>query len=189
MRSSLGNRRIAVKSACVATAAVVEWRRPEFREAGMIVEFAALAVLVVAIAFAIGAMRRALAAALVGEISETLNLLETHDVENGLAHIGDDGRPAPNLPTLPTVSYRSDAAFVALLGPHLARLSASFYGSAEALQDELRALEKESAGPARDERVRCAVRELQRTAELGEEALRSLRDIVSHRRHDIISRA
>jgi len=155
----------------------------------MIAEFAALALLVIAIAFAVRAMRRAVAAALIGEISETMNLLETHDVENGLAHCGDGARPAPSLPSLPTLSYRSDAAWMGLLGAHRARLSASFYGSAQALQGELRALSNESVGAARDDRVRYASQELQRTVELGEEVLRSLRDIVSHHRHDLISRA
>ena len=155
----------------------------------MIAEFVALALLVIAVAFAIRAMRRGLAAALIGEITETMNLLETHDVENGLAHCGDSARPAPNLPSLPTLSYRSDAAWIGLLGAHRARLSASFYGSAQALQSELLALSNESVAAARDERVRCAAQELQRTVELGQEALQSLRDIVSHRRHDLISRA
>jgi hypothetical protein len=155
----------------------------------MIVEFAALAILVIAIALAARAMRRAVAAALIGEISETMTLLETHDVENGLARCRDGASPAPSLPSLPTLSYRSDAAFIALLGAHRARLSASFYGSAQALQGELRALSSESVGAGRDERVRCASQELQRAVELGDEALRSLRDIVSHRRHDLISRA
>jgi hypothetical protein len=155
----------------------------------MIADLAALAILAIAVALALRAMRRAVAAALIGEISETMNLLETHDVENGLAHCGDGARPAPSLPSLPTLSYRSDAALIGLLGAHRARLSASFYGSAQALQGELRALSGESLPASRGERVRCASQELQRTVELGDEALRSLRDIVSHRRHDLISRA
>lgn len=138
---------------------------------------------------AVRAARRALAAGLIGEISEALNLLETHDVEEGLAHFGDVGRSAPNLPALPTLSYRSDVARMALLGAHLARLSASFYAAAEALQDELRALPGETNGSGRTLRVQFASQELRRTFELGDEALRSLRDIVSGRRHDVISRA
>jgi hypothetical protein len=106
---NLGNRRIGVKSACIATAAVTLYGRLEFWEAGMIAEFAALALLVIAFAIAVRAMRSALA--------------------------------------------------------------------------------NESVGAGRDERVRCASQELQRTVELGDDALRSLRDIVSHRRHDLISRA
>ncbi len=138
---------------------------------------------------AIRAGRRALAAGLIGEISETLNLLEMHGVEHGLAHLGDEGRPAPSLPALPTLTYQTDAAWMALLGAHLARLSASFYASAEALQDELRALSSEASGPGRAERVKSASQELRRTLDLGDEALRSLRDIVSSRRHASISRA
>ncbi len=150
-----------------------------------------LAILGVAlgVVVAIRAGRRALAAGLIGEIAETLNLLETHDVERALAQFGDGGRPAPSLPVLPTVSYRTDAPRMALLGAHLARLSAGFYASAEALQDELRALSSEANGAGRAERVQYASQDLRRTFELGDEALRSLRDIVSRRRHDLISRA
>lgn len=145
--------------------------------------------LTIAGAVALRAGRRALAAGLIGEISETLNLLETHDVEDGLAHFGDGGRPAPSLPMLPTLSYRADAPRMALLSAHFARLAASFYASAEALQDELRALPGEASGAGQAERVQFASQELRRTFELGDEALRSLRDIVSRRRHDLISRA
>ena len=149
-----------------------------------------LAFLVVAIAasFAARAARRALAAGLIGEINESLTLLENHDLEAALAHCAEGGR-APNLPALPTLSYRSDTAWMALLGAHLARLSASFYASAEALQDELHGLSSETAEAARTERVKSASQELQRTFALGDEALRSLRDIVSRRRHDVISRS
>ena len=140
----------------------------------------------VAAAVAIRARRRAVAAALIGEISETLNLLETHEVEQRLAHFGSDGRPAPSLPALPTLSYRADAAWMTLLGAHLTRLAASFYASAEALQGELLGLSSE-AGQA--ERVKFASDELRRTLELGDEALRSLRDIVSRGRRGSISRA
>ncbi|MBV8474794.1 MAG: hypothetical protein JO107_11590 [Hyphomicrobiales bacterium] len=149
----------------------------------------AIAGLALGAAVAIRAGRRALAAELIGEIAETLNLLETHDVERLLAEFGADGRLAPSLPLLPTVSYRTDAPHLALLGAHLARLSAGFYASAEALQDELRTLTSEANGAGRAERVHYASEDLRRTFELGDEALRSLRDIVSGRRHDLISRA
>lgn len=149
-----------------------------------------LAFLVVAIAasFALRAARRALAAGLIGEINESLTLLENHDLEAALARCGAGGR-APSLPALPTLSYRSDAAWMALLGAHLARLSASFYASVEALQDELRGLSSETAEAARAERAKSATQELQRTFALGDETLRSLRDVVSGRRHDKISRS
>jgi hypothetical protein len=148
-----------------------------------------IAALAIAAAVAVRAGRRALAAGLIGEISETLNLLETHDVEHGLARFAEDGRLAPSLPLLPTLSYRIDAPRIALLGVRLARLSASFYASAEALQDELRSLSLQANGTGRSEKVKFAAQELQRTFDLGDEALRSLRDIVSGRRHDAISRA
>jgi hypothetical protein len=134
------------------------------------------------------AARRALAGGLIGEISETLTLLETHDLEAALAHCGEGGR-APSLPALSTLSYRAGVAWMALLGAHLARLSASFYASAQALQDELRGLSSETAEAARTERARSASQELQRTFTLGDEALRSLRDVVSRRRCRSISRS
>jgi hypothetical protein len=148
------------------------------------------ALLAVAIAgwCAVRAARRALAAGLVGEICETLTLLETHDLEAALAHCGEGGL-APSLPALPTLSYRADVGWMALLGVHLARLSASFYASAQALQDELRGLSSETAEAARTERAKSASQELQRTFTLGDETLRSLRDVVSRRRHDVISRS
>ena len=122
------------------------------------------------------------------EISETLTLLETHDLEAALAHCGEGGL-APSLPALPTLSYRADAGWMALLGAHLARLSASFYASAQALQDELRGLSSETVAAARTERARSASQELQRTFTLGDETLRSLRDVVSRRRCRSISRS
>jgi hypothetical protein len=78
---------------------------------------------------------------------------------------------------------------MALLGAHLARLSASFYASAQALQDELRGLSGETVEGARTERVKSASQELQRTFALGDETLRSLRDVVSRRRCRSISRS
>ena len=108
----------------------------------------ALLAATVAATCGVRAARRALAGGLIGEISETLTLLETHDLEAALAHCGEGGR-APSLPALPTLSYRADAAWMALLGAHLARLSASFYASAQALQDELRGLSSETAEGAR----------------------------------------
>ncbi len=78
---------------------------------------------------------------------------------------------------------------VALPGAHLARLSASFYASALALQDELPGLSSETVAAARTVRAKSASQELQRTLALGDETLRSLRDVVSRRRHDVISRS
>ncbi len=149
-----------------------------------------VALLVAALAATLGvrAARRALAGGLIGEISETLTLLESHDLEAALAHCGEGGL-APSLPALPTLSYRADAGWMGLLGAHLARLSASFYASAQALQDELRGLSGETGEAARTARAKSASQELQRTFTLGDETLRSLRDVISRRRHDVISRS
>ena len=108
----------------------------------------ALLVAMVAARCGVRAAQRALAGGLIGEISETLTLLETHDLEAALAHCGEGGL-APSLPVLPTLSYRADAGWMALLGAHLARLSASFYASAQALQSELSGLSSETAEAAR----------------------------------------
>jgi len=151
---------------------------------GLVALFAAA----VAATWGVRAARRALAGGLIGEISETLSLLETHNVEAALAHCSEGGM-APSLPVLPTLSYRADAGWMALLGVHPARLSASFYASAQALQDELRGLSNEMAEAKRTERATSASQELQRTLALGDETLRSLRDVVSRRRCGLISRA
>ena len=148
----------------------------------------ALLAATVAATCGVRAARRAHAGGLIGEISETQTLLETQDLEAALAHCGEGGR-APSLPALSTLSYRTGAAWMALLGAHLARLSASFYASAQALQDELRGLSGETVEGARTERVKSASQELQRTFALGDETLRSLRDVVSRRRCRSISRS
>jgi hypothetical protein len=148
----------------------------------------ALLAAVVAATWGVRAARRALAGGLIGEISETLTLLETHDLEAALAHCGEGGR-APSLPAMPTLSYRADAGWMALLGAHLARQSASFYASAQTLQDELRGLSSETTAAARTERAKSASQALQRTFALGDEALRSLRAIVSRRQRGSISRS
>jgi len=149
-----------------------------------------LAFLAVAIAtlLAARAMRRALAAGLIGEISETLTLLETHDIEAGLAACGEAGA-TPSLPILPTLSYRGELARMALIGAHVARLAAAFYAAAETLHDELGDLAAAAPGPARAERVRSAKRELERAFDLGDETLRALRDIVAPRRCRVLMRA
>ena len=134
----------------------------------------ALLAATVAATCGVRAARRALAGGLIGEISETLTLLETHDLEAALAHCGEGGR-APSLPALSTLSYRAGVA--------------CSYASAQALQDELRGLSSETVAAARTERARSASQELQRTFTLGDETLRSLRDVVSRRRCRSISRS
>lgn len=148
-----------------------------------------LAFLVVAFAasYALRAFRRALAAGLVGEICEILTLIDTHDLEAALAHCGAGGM-APSLPVLPTLSYRNEMAGMALLGAHVSRLAAAFYGAAAALQDELRSLAGAAEGE-RAERAGFAAAELRRTFDLGDETLRALRDILTRRAHNVVSRA
>jgi hypothetical protein len=148
-----------------------------------------LGVVAIALAasFAARRARRALAAGLVSEICEILTLIEGHDLEAALARCRDGGAP-PSLPALPTLSYRTEVKGLALLGAHVARLAAAFYGAAAALQDELRGLASE-AGPQRAERARFAADELTRTFELGDETLRVLRDILSRRCRHVVSRA
>ncbi len=133
------------------------------------------------------AARRALAAGLVGEICEALTLIEGHDLEAAIARCAEGG-PAPSLPALPTLSYRHEMAGMALLGVHVSRLAAAFYGAAAALQDELHGLAGEGEG-RRAERARFAAEELRRTFELGDETLRALRDILTCRLHNLVSRA
>jgi hypothetical protein len=160
----------------------------------MSVAWALLALVVAAVATAVTlrALRRALAASLIGEICETLALIETHDVEASLARCAQglaEGAAAPSLPTLPTLSYRSEMAGMALIGAHRARLAAGFYAAAGALHDELGDLAAAAPGLARAERLRSAIQELQRTVDLGDETLRALRDVLAPRRCRQLSRA
>lgn len=148
-----------------------------------------LAGVVAASGAALWAMRRAVAAGLIGEIADALNLMETHGVESALAKEGDGASLSPLLPALSTLVYRSEAAWLALLGPHLARLVASFYATAATLHDELLGLAAETSAARRAQRAEFAAIELRQAFDLGEEALRGLRPIVSHRRPLSISRA
>jgi len=148
---------------------------------------AALVAVAIAVFSAARAARRALAAGLIGEICEILTLIEGHDLEAALARCGEGG-PAPSLPALPTLSYRAGLKEMALLGAHVARLAAGFYGAAAALQDELHGLTAANDGE-RALRVSFAATELRRTYELGDETLRALRDIVACRLHNVVSRA
>ena len=152
-----------------------------------------LVALLVAVAIAatcgVRAARRALAGGLIGEISETLTLLEGHDLEAALAHCGEGGR-APSLPALPTLSYRADAGGMALLGAHLARLVGELLClGAGAAGRIARLVERDRGGRRATERAESASQELQRTFTLGDETLRALRDVVSRRRCAFVSRA
>ncbi len=166
----------------------------------MVIVFAiALALVGVVAGSALWAMRRAVAAGLIGEIADAMNLMETHlmethltethGVESALAKGSDSASLSPLLPALSTLVYRSDAAWLALLGPHLARLVASFYAAAATLHDELLGLVAETSDARRAQRAKFAAMELERAFDLGEEALRGLRPIASGRRPLSISRA
>ena len=99
---------------------------------------------VVAAIYAVNAARRGVAASLVGEIAEILNVIEAHDVENGLANAAII--VSPLLSPFSPIIYQSQAARIGLLGAHRARLIASFYSSVRDLSDELRALSIEIFG-------------------------------------------
>ena len=93
---------------------------------------------VAGVIYAVVATRRGVASRLVGEIAEILNVIETHDVENGSANAAVFVSPLSS-PFSPII-YQSQAARISLLGAHRARLIASFYASVRDLSDELRAL-------------------------------------------------
>ena len=142
---------------------------------------------VAAAIYAVSAARRGVAASLIGEIAEILNVIETHDVENGLANAADV--VSPLLSPFSPVIYQSQAARIGLLGAHRARLIASFYASMRDLSDELRALAIESSDAGRAARTKFISMEARATFDLGEEALRCLRPLVSHHRVASLSRA
>ena len=142
---------------------------------------------VVAAIYAVNAARRGVAASLVGEIAEILNVIETHDVENGLANAAVV--VSPLLSPFSPIIYQSQAARIGLLGAHRARLIASFYASVRDLSDELRALSIESSEAGRTARTKFVSMEARTTFDLGEEALRCLRPLVSRHRVASLSRA
>lgn len=144
---------------------------------------------IAAAALGLRAMRRAVAAGLIGEIAEALELMETHAVESALAQDGEGAASSPALPEFSTLVYRSESAWLALLGPHLARVVASFYAAAQALQRELSDLAAETSEARRAQRMKFAKIELQQAFDLGEDALRGLRGIVSPGRPLTVTRA
>ena len=143
--------------------------------------------IVAGVIYAVVATRRGVASSLVGEIAEILNVIETHDVENGSANAAVFVSPLSS-PFSPII-YQSQAARISLLGAHRARLIASFYASVRDLSDELRALSIESSEVGRAARAKFISTEARTTFDLGEEALRCLRPLVSHYRVASLSRA
>ncbi|HLH49942.1 MAG TPA: hypothetical protein VKV96_11420 [Roseiarcus sp.] len=159
-------------------------------EVGMVASLGAVLIIGVALAatLALRAGRRALAGGLVGEIAEILDIIDSHDLERALAAFGEGRSAAPMLPRLSCVVFKAGATRMPILGAHAGRLSAAFYASIEALNEELTALP--AALPSgRETQTALASARLRRTVELGEESLCALRDIVSRRRHDLIARA
>ena len=149
-----------------------------------------LALLAAAVAATCGvrAARRALAGGLIGEISETLTLLETHDLEAALAHCGEGGRGAePSGAADAQLSRRRrlDGAARRSSGAAVGELLRVGPGAAGRIARPVERNRRGGADGARQVRVQ----ELQRTFALGDETLRSLRDVVSRRRCGSISRS
>lgn len=151
---------------------------------------------VVAILGAVGAaalyafkrLRAALAASLVGEIAEALNVIEMHDIERILGQASEGSSASVALPAFSAIAYRSQVNRLGLLGSHLARLTAAFYESLSVLGEELHALAAETSETERIERKKLIMTELQQTFALGDDVLQGLRSLIS--RHDAsISRA
>ena len=142
---------------------------------------------VAAAALSVRMIRRGIAASLVAEIAQSLDLIEAHNFESGSATSQALASPLPWL--FSPVVYPQFAARIGLLGAHRARLIASFYASARVLSDELRALATETSETSRIARTKFAVAEMQVTLDLGDEALRSLRPLISRRRQPSLSRA
>jgi hypothetical protein len=133
------------------------------------------------------ATRRGVAASLIGEITEILNSFEAHVIEKGLPNM--DVSTLPLLSSSSTVIYQSHAARIGLLGSHLARVIASFYASVGVLTDELRTLAAETSESGRATRINFVKSKLQATFDVGDEALRGLRPLISRRRPISLSRA
>jgi hypothetical protein len=130
--------------------------------------------------YIVAATRKGIAASLVGEVVEILELIEAHKVRDALT---DPGRAATALPwSYSPVIYAQHASRIGLLGAHRARLIASFYSSAEALSDEIKALAADLSETGRTARGKIAIAELEATFELGDETLQSLRPLISRGR-------
>lgn len=132
--------------------------------------------------------RRAVAASLVGEIAEFVRVIERQlPAEGGTANTSVVLQ-SQSLPWSPVI-YQAHSGRVGLLGVHRARLIASFYASLQSLNEELRGhgvARSPSGSPVQSNSISAKLRT---TLDLGDEALRSLRPIVSRPRDGSLRRA
>jgi hypothetical protein len=139
---------------------------------------------------------RSVASAFVGEIAVILHLIETHDVESMLEKALDaSDRPValPSLTLPPFTIYTADAAKLDELPLPMPRQIAYFYAQIASIQDDLVRLATEpvSEGPAvgRTERIRRVLTELKDALALGDDILRELRQLLSPKHQESLTRA
>ena len=155
----------------------------------MIASVGVVVVLILAAWFALRAGRRAFAGELVGEISEILDVIDSHDAERKLLEYAAGGGACRVLPRLPLMVFEKSAIWLPILGLHGARVVASFYASAGALNEELAVLSGSQSAESGTTGDQCASSRLAHTVELGEQALLALRAVVARRRQALISRS
>ena len=155
----------------------------------MIASVGVILILALGARLALGAVRRAFAAELVGEISEILELIDSRDVERKLIDFSAGHGARPVLPRLPLAVFEKSAVWMPILGLHGARVAASFYASTSALNEELAVLSRAPSSQPEIARDSGPSSRLRHTVELGEEALSVLREIVARRRQTLISRS
>jgi hypothetical protein len=139
---------------------------------------------------------RSVASAFVGELAAILHLIETHDVvlmlEKAL-DASDSLVALPNLTLPPFTIYTADAAKLDELPLPVPREIAYFYAQIASIQDDLTRLAREpfSEGPAggRTEQIRRVLTELNDALCLGDDILRELRQIISPKHQQSLTRA
>jgi hypothetical protein len=135
---------------------------------------------------------RSIASAFVGEIAALLHLIETHDVVSMLEKALDVSDRAAALPTLtlpPFTIYTADAAKLDELPLPTPRKIAYFYAHIASIRDDLARLATEPDPGPRTERIRRVLAELNDALVLGDEILRELRQLLSPKHQQSLTRA
>lgn len=138
--------------------------------------------------WAVDIARRAVAASLIGEISEFVSAIERRLPAEGAVASTSVVLQSLFLPCSPVI-YQAYSGRVGLLGAHRARLIASFYASLQNLTEETRGLEfrrPPDCPPVQSDSISS---KLKATLDLGDEALRSLRPLISRHFNGSLCRA
>lgn len=138
--------------------------------------------------------RQNLASALVGEISATIEVLETSfeikrlEALSAGESVEDDGPSHFALPK--SVIYESNASQLSLFNSPLPREVSYFYTELASISERVRrAMERPQSPELRKGEATQALSEIERVMALGEQVLHDLRPFVSHRQPATITRA